>query len=214
MTKGVLLVIVSSLTLRRSHSEAQEAAQHLGGLHMPQGILQLGVGSSVATPVSRILTYSVGEDNMIVKYSERLTAQFLLEARGYRRIDWKTGNNLVGAPSFQPDPPTTTDSEGPADPTFNLCSLTRNPEGNLAIALPPGIRTKWSEDSARKEDWRHSWQSSMLRRNANVTLKITSAVEKNQEQAVNVCEGQLNKLFLVPNLEVVQSLIMKSRAYV
>ena len=58
----------------------------------------------------------------------------------------------MGAPSFKADPPPT-DSAGPADPTFNLCSIARNPDGNLAIALPPGIRTKWSEDSARKDDW-------------------------------------------------------------
>ena len=40
----------------------------------------MGVGSSVAALFSRILAYSVGEDNMIVKYSERLIAQYLLEA--------------------------------------------------------------------------------------------------------------------------------------
>ena len=59
----------------------------------------------------------------------------------------------MGAPTFQPDPPATAASTGPSEPTFNLCSLSRNTEGNLAIALPPGIRTKWSEDSARKDDW-------------------------------------------------------------
>ncbi|CAE7938743.1 unnamed protein product, partial [Symbiodinium necroappetens] len=186
----------SKLVVDRSHSEAQEAAQHLGGLHMPQ------------------------VDNTIVKYSERLVAQFLLE-------DWKTGNNLIGASSFQPDPPAA-DLQGPADPTFNLCALTRNAEGNLAITLPPGIRTKWSEDSARKEDWgkllakfgphdygsirylhylRYLYYGGGRSRagpvgNANVTLKITPAVEKNREQAANACEGQVHKLFLVANSDV------------
>lgn len=41
----------------------------------------MGFGSSVATLASRILSYSVGEDHTVVKYSERLLAQYLLEAR-------------------------------------------------------------------------------------------------------------------------------------
>ncbi|CAE7234450.1 unnamed protein product [Symbiodinium sp. CCMP2592] len=265
--------------LDRSHSEAQEAAQHLGGLHMPQVVMQSLLKDTALDSSSRIccinftpydgafekaciqsahnngiLSYSIAEDNMIVKYCERMVAQYLLE-------DWKTGNNIVGASNFQPEPAAEAASQGPSDPTFNLCSLATTPEGNLAIALPPGIRSKWSEDSARKDDWEkllkkfshvnavikhllrvHTtatasgtsstsvttasgvstaatddgmWASepktsdelesrydilhSFPGRNANVTLKITSSTEKNQEQAANVCEGQVHKLFLVLN---------------
>ncbi|CAE6940362.1 unnamed protein product [Symbiodinium sp. CCMP2456] len=151
--------------LDRSHSEAQEAAQHLGGLHMPkdahgldnnskiccvnlrpyEGALEKACLQSAHHNGPRILSYSVGEDHTVVKYSERLLAQYLLE-------DWKAGNNFIGAPAFQPDPPAP-GPEGTTEPTFNLCSLAQNSDGTPALALPPGIRSKWSEDSARKDDW-------------------------------------------------------------
>ena len=60
---------------------------------------------------------------------------------------------------------------------------------------------KWGAEpkTADELESRYDVLYSFPGRNANVTLKITSAVEKNKEQAENVCKGQANKLFLVLN---------------
>ncbi|CAE7499646.1 unnamed protein product [Symbiodinium sp. CCMP2592] len=100
------------------------------------------------------------EDKLDAKCN-RQPIEWMLE-RDYKALefkascqDWKAGNNLIGAATFKPEPAAAEASDSPAvnQPTFNLCVVTETPEGNMAIALPPGIRSKWSEDSARKEEW-------------------------------------------------------------
>ena len=71
--------------------------------------------------------------------------------------DWKAGKNIIGAAPYDPEPaPTAGDGSRPADPTFHYATLATGPDGGLAIALPGALREKWSQDSARKDEWARS----------------------------------------------------------
>ncbi|CAE7247969.1 unnamed protein product [Symbiodinium pilosum] len=155
-TRGKNAIPSTREDLERSCSEVQEAAQHLGGLHMPtivigalmQDVEEITSSSKVAVvnlaPYDGMPTYSFGDQFIFVKYCERMVAQYLLE-------DWKTGRNIIGAAPYNEALASAAESETQV-PTFHYGVL-NYVDGKPMLALPPSIRTKWSQDLSRKDDW-------------------------------------------------------------
>ena len=66
--------------------------------------------------------------------------------------EWKNGGqNLGNVPPYSPE--LNDAQEEMAPPDLLLCTMGTSAEGKPVLSIPASIRSKWSDDAARKDEW-------------------------------------------------------------
>ena len=59
---------------------------------------------------------------------------------------------MIGGAVYDPTPEALETAVG--EPSFHYASMTREADGKLLLALPSALRSKWSEDRCRVQEWK------------------------------------------------------------